>query len=480
MTRAYYSVDPSAVPALESRIDAVAQELGIDAAFPPAVLEEAATSAARVQLPDLDRTDLPLLTIDPPGARDLDQAMFIERRGEGWTVHYAIADVASYVVPGGAVDEEAHRRGQTLYAPTRRIPLHPAVLSEDAASLLPDVVRPAVLWSIDLDAEGRQVGVEVTRARVRSTAQLDYDGVQAQVAAGSGPETLTLLREVGERRQALEAERGGVSLPLPSQEIDRAEDGSWSLTFREPVPAEGWNEQISLLTGMAAAGLMLEAGVGLVRTLPPADERAVGRLKRAARGLEVPWPEAMSYPDFVRTLDPADPRHVAMLEACTGLLRGADYAAFDGAPPDYAEHSAIAAPYAHATAPLRRLADRYVSEVCLAVSAGVDVPEWVRAGLPRLPAVMAGTGRVASSFDRAVLDLVEAVVLADAVGRTFTGTVIDADDKDPTRGTALLDDPAVEAPVAADVPLPLGEPVRLTLERADVDARSVRFRWDGP
>ena len=87
---------------------------------------------------------------------------------------------------------------------------------------------------------------------------------------------------------------------------------------------------------------------------------------------------------------------------------------------------------------------------------------------------------VVSLRGSAVLDLVEAVVLADAVGRTFTGTVIDADDKDPTRGTALLDDPAVEAPVAADVPLPLGEPVRLTLERADVDDRSVRFRWDGP
>ncbi|MGH1562554.1 RNB domain-containing ribonuclease [Mumia sp. DW29H23] len=476
MTRAYYSVDSAAVPALEGRIDAIAEELGVDAEFPPEVLAEAAASAEQVELPDLDRTDLPLLTIDPPGARDLDQAMFIERSGDGWTVHYAIADVASYVAPGGAVDREAHRRGQTLYAPSRRIPLHPPALSEDAASLLPDVVRPAVLWSIDLDAEGGQRDVRVERARVRSTAQLDYEGVQGQVDAGTGPETLALLRAVGERRQALEVERGGVSLPLPTQEIERSDDGSWSLTFRKPVASEGWNEQISLLTGMAAAGLMLEAEVGLVRTLPPADERGLRRLRRAARGLGIAWPEGTSYPEFVRTLDPALPRHVAMLEACTGLLRGAGYVAFDGAAPEYAEHSAIAAPYAHATAPLRRLADRYVSEVCLAVSAGTEVPTWVRSGLPDLPEVMAGTGRLASSFDRAVLDLVEAVVLAGAVGQTFTGAVIDADDRDETRGTVLLDDPAVEAPVEGTAPLPLGDAVTVVLERADPDARAVRFR----
>ncbi|KAA1423589.1 RNB domain-containing ribonuclease [Mumia zhuanghuii] len=478
MTRAYFSIAPEAVPELEGRIDAIADELEVRQGFSPEVLAEAEAAAGQVDLPALDRTDLPLLTIDPPGAKDLDQAMFIERSGDGWTVHYAIADVVSYVRPGGAVDAEAHRRGQTLYAPSRRIPLHPPALSEDAASLLPEVVRPAVLWSIDLDADGRQRDVRVERARVRSTAQLDYEGVQAQVEAGRGPETLALLREVGERREALEAERGGVSLPLPSQEIERAADGSWSLTYRQLLLSEGWNEQISLMTGMAAAGLMLEAEVGLVRTLPPADEHGLRRLRRAARGLGIEWPADMAYPELVRTLDPTLPHHLAMLDACTGLLRGAGYVAFDGdAPADAeAEHSAIAAPYAHATAPLRRLADRYVSEVCLAVSGGSEVPAWAREGLVALPDVMGATGRVASRFDRAVLDLVEAVVLSDAVGRSFGGVVIDADDKDPAKGSILLDDPAVEAPVVGTAPLPLGELVRVTLEEADVDARSVRFR----
>ena len=95
-----------------------------------------------------------------------DYLTFIERRGTGFRVHYAIADVASFVRPGGALDLETHRRGVTLYSPDLRTSLHPPVLSEGAASLLPDVVRPAVLWRIDLDSAGQQVEVDVERALV--------------------------------------------------------------------------------------------------------------------------------------------------------------------------------------------------------------------------------------------------------------------------------------------------------------------------
>ncbi|NEE23774.1 RNB domain-containing ribonuclease, partial [Streptomyces sp. SID7499] len=102
-----------------------------------------AEAAEAARAPDLsaheDATDLPFLTIDPPGSTDLDQAMHLERRrdGRGYRVHYAIADVAAFLRPGGALDAEAHRRVTTLYFPDDRIPLHPPVLSEGAASLLP-------------------------------------------------------------------------------------------------------------------------------------------------------------------------------------------------------------------------------------------------------------------------------------------------------------------------------------------------------
>src|SRR3954452_5367162 len=132
-------------------------------------------------MPDLDRTDIPFVTIDPATSMDLDQALHIERDGDGYVVHYAIADVAAFVTPGDPVDEEAHRRGETLYGADSKVPLHPKVLSEDAASLLPGQVRPALLWTIHVDADGEGTDVDVVRARVRSTAKLDYEGVQQQL-----------------------------------------------------------------------------------------------------------------------------------------------------------------------------------------------------------------------------------------------------------------------------------------------------------
>ncbi len=226
---------------------------------------------------------------------------------------------------------------------------------------------------------------------------------------------------------------------------------------------------------MAAADLMIYAEVGLLRTLPPAPPRSLNRLRRTARALHIAWPEAMAYPAFVRTLDPVKPTHAAMLDACTGLLRGAGYVAFDGELPEQPLHAAIAEEYAHATAPLRRLADRYVGEICVAICADDPVPDWVRRSLRDLPATMKESDRRAATFDRAVLDLVEAGVLAGSVGATFRGVVVDTDDKDPRAGTVVIADPAIEAPVRSTSPLPLGDAVQVRLEAADPSHREVRF-----
>ncbi|HEY8230840.1 MAG TPA: RNB domain-containing ribonuclease, partial [Rhodanobacteraceae bacterium] len=121
-------------PVLVQGLADIRQKMHLPDAFPPEVEAAARDAAANVKLPGLDRTDIPLVTIDPPGSMDLDQAMYIERNGEGWRVYYAIADVASFVAPGGAIDLEANRRGETLYGIGHTIPLHPTVLSEGAAS----------------------------------------------------------------------------------------------------------------------------------------------------------------------------------------------------------------------------------------------------------------------------------------------------------------------------------------------------------
>ncbi|SEC88184.1 VacB and RNase II family 3'-5' exoribonucleases [Nocardioides exalbidus] len=457
-------------------IVAIQQEMKVSATFPDAVERAAAEAAANPRLPGLDRTDIELVTIDPESARDLDQAMHIERDGDGYVVHYAIADVAAFVTPGDPVDVEANRRGETLYGASSKIPLHPTVLSEGAASLLPDEVRPALLWTIQVDDTGEGVDVQVERALVKSRAKLSYEQVQADLDAGTASPVMELLKEVGELRLAREAARGGVSLPLPEQELVETGDGHWELEFRELLPAESWNAQISLLTGMAAAGLMVYARTGILRTLPPADPRDVQRLHRTARALGIEWPAEQLYPDFVRTLDPSKPTHAAMIVACTRLLRGAGYVTFNGELPAYSQHSGLASEYAHVTAPLRRLADRYAGEICLALCAGTEVPEWVITAMTELPDTMAGSSRRAHQYENAIVDLCEAELLHDRVGETFTAVVVDLEEKDHTKGDITIQDPAVEARVTGESDLPLGEEVSVELVSADPKTRKVQFR----
>lgn len=455
---------------LASGFAAIRAELGLPETFPPEVEAEArAAAAAGPAGPRPDRTGVPLVTIDPPGSRDLDQAYGAARHGDGYRVSYAIADPGAFVRPGGALDAESLARGATLYAPDRRIPLYPEALSEGAGSLLPGGDRPAVLWTFDLDAAAEPVTVRVERATVRSGARLDYDAVQQALDAGTAEEPLLLLREIGELRLAREAGRGGVSLPSLAQEVV-PDDGGYALAFTAPLPVEHWNAQVSLLTGMAAARIMLDGGVGLLRTMPPPDPGAVAALRRSATALGCAWPEGTAYPDFVRSLDPGVPAHAALLSLATTLLRGAGYTAFDGAPPAVREHSAIAAAYAHATAPLRRLADRFVSETVLALAGGAEVPGWCRAALPALPAAMAAADRRERELDKAVLDYVEAVVLEARVGETFEAVVTDADDKG---GIVQLADPAVRARLVGTAPL--GERIAVRLTEADPAARRVRF-----
>ena len=155
---------------LRDGIARVQRDLSIDPDFPPEVETTAQQAARSPRMPDLDRTDIPFVTIDPAESMDLDQALHVERDGDGYVVHYAIADVAAFVSPGDPVDEEANRRGETLYGADSKVPLHPKVLSEDAASLLPDQDRPALLWTLKVDAEGEGTDVDVVRARVRSRA----------------------------------------------------------------------------------------------------------------------------------------------------------------------------------------------------------------------------------------------------------------------------------------------------------------------
>ena len=279
---------------------------------------------------------------------------------------------------------------------------------------------------------------------------------------------------MGRLRAEREAVRGGVSLPIPEQEVD-VEGDRWHLEFRPLVPVELWNAQISLLTGFAAAYLMVDGAVGVLRTLPPPDPRDVQRLRRTARALHIDWPDDQAYPEFIRGLDPSRPAHAAMVVACTRLLRGSGYVAFNGEVPDQSLHSALASEYAHVTAPLRRLVDRYAGEICVALCAGTEIPAWVVDGMSDVPTIMSTSGRKASAYESAVVDLVEAALLAPRVGETFDGVIVEVVEKDPKRGVVTVDEPAVEARLVGEADLPLGTEARVELTTADVAARKVEF-----
>lgn len=458
---------------LSAALAAIPASLGLSAEFPPAVLAEADAAVAGAELPDADRTDVEFVTMDPLGSTDLDQAFAISRDGAGYVVLYAIADVPAFVRPGGAIDAEARERGQTAYAATGRIPLHPTVISEDAASLLPEQVRGAFVWEHHLDRAGVVTSTTVARARIRSRRQLDYAGAQADHDANRGPdaELLALLAEVGRLRIAQEVARGGASLSTP--EILVVPDGAgtgYALERRELLPVESWNAQLSLMTGMAAASMMLEGRIGILRTMPPAPEDAIARFRRQTRALGYPWPEGQRYGDYLRTLDGSDGRHLAILHAATSLFRGAGYTPFDGELPETTTQAAVAAPYAHVTAPLRRLVDRFGLVICEALSSGSQVPDWAREALPSLPAAMARSGQLAGQLDRTTLDTVEAALLAPRIGEVFEAVVIAAKE---ASGTVQLVDPAVEA--ACDGALEPGADVRVRLVSADVATATVRF-----
>ncbi len=471
------SIAPLA-PAVASTFAGIRTRLQVPADFPPDVEAAAQAAAARgpAQLgPRTDRTALELVTIDPTGSRDLDQAFGAEKLPTGFRVFYAIADVVAFVAAGDPVDREARARGETLYLPDGRAPLHPDVLGEGAASLLPRGDRPALLWTIDLDTNGAVTQTRLERATVRSRAALDYGSVQHDIDAGTAIPPLTLLRDVGRLRLEQEAARGGVSLDLPNQEVEPVGPGTtangYRLEWRAPRLVESWNAQISLLTGIEAARIMTAAGLGIFRALPTIDQFLLDRLRRSAKQLGVHWPGSMSYPEIVRGLDPSDPMHAAFLTQAAHVLRGAGYVAWRAADGDPPIHAAVASTYAHVTAPLRRLVDRFGNELVLAQFEGREPPAWVVDSLDELPRLMAAADRHAHEVERAVVDRVEQLLLSTRIGQTFAATVVD---RHHANAVIQLQDPPVVATLH-DSPVELGRELRVTVTAADPEAGTLEF-----
>lgn len=451
--------------------DRIRQEFQISQTFPSEVAE-AARHAALTSIEDSrsDRRDLAVVTIDPEGSMDLDQAFSAERRGSGYRVHYAIADVALFVRAGDPLDVEARNRGVTFYAPDAKASLHPEVVSQGAASLLPGVDRPALLWTIDLDESGAVTEAHVARSIVRSRRAVSYHQVTQDLDSSSPSELFVLLREIGLRRLEQEVARGGVSLNLPGQEVVEVTN-HYELHYRVTEPVEDWNAQISLMTGMAAARIMLDGGVGLLRVLAPPDEATLGWLRRTSRALGVAYGDDTTYGDWVRSLDASEPAQAALLNRAASAFRGAGYLGFEGVPPTDAEHSAIASPYAHVTAPLRRLIDRFANEIVLRLCADEAPPAWVVDALDEIPDAMTEAHRHGRRFEKALVDFAEAMVLSNHIGERFTAVVTG---QRSGKLTLQVRESAVITTVRETGP-GLGDVVDVKLTGVDPEARRVEF-----
>jgi exoribonuclease R len=447
---------------LADGLAAIRAQYSIPDSFPSAVLDAAQRAAARAPTQHADRTALPFVTLDPATSTDLDQAFTIEAAGADLILHYAIADVGWFVDDGDALDVEAWKRGETIYLPGGKAGLYPPVLAEGAASLLPDGPRPAVIFSVRVAPDGAVKLDGAERAVIRSRAKLAYETVREdQLPAG--------FAELAARIAAAEDARGASRVDPPEQEVSPDADGRLALRFRPLLPSETMNAAMSLATNMAVADALYSAGTGLFRVMAAPDDFAVRRLRQTAKALGIAWPDNQPLTALEKALRGATPAEAAFMLAIRRAGQGASYQPYD--PGHKPWHAAMAATYAHATAPLRRLADRYVIDATLAVANGEPVPAATQAAFAALPAAMAKSGGRAAQVERAVVDLAEAALLAGREGEYFAAQVTDVDENGAR--IQLCDLPVVARVSARDAPP--GTALKVRLDQADPVRRTLAF-----
>lgn len=465
--------------AAELDFRAIAREFELPETFPEHLHAQAAEAHDRFPDGRKDLRDVEFVTIDPESSMDLDQAVHIEPLGDapqnGWHVRYAIADVAAFIEPDSDLEKESLRRGQTMYLPDDPVRLHPAELSEGSASLLPDQDRAAVVWDINVLADGEVKDFTVYRAIVRSRAKLDYEGVEADRLNGTLHPAIRHLPELGQARQQSDLRRDAINLRLPSIAVDE-EDGEYQLRIEPRQLMNDYNAELSLLAGMCAGQMMMDAGVGILRTLPPAKPKDIAAFDSAAAALGF-HRGSKSVGELLAEVDASTPEGMALMRDAQTLLRGAGYVGFgivgvENEEEEPSVHAGIGGYYAHVTAPLRRLVDRYATEICLAIAEKREVPEWAARRVPEVVESMKRTTSLANQVDRACLRLTEAVVLRPWVGQNFSAAVLHVGKKDADVFVA-------QPPVIADCQGTPEEGTQtvVTLITADPEARKVEFAW---
>ena len=410
----------------------------VPSVFRPETLAEAET----VQAPGLkgreDWRDLPLVTIDPPDAKDHDDAVHAGPDPDpanpgGHIVTVAIADVASLVRPNTLLDREALERGNSVYFPDRVVPMLPERISTDLGSLRPDEDRPALAVRMVIDADGRKRSHRFHRILMRSHAKLAY--TQAQQAIDGAPDDVTtpllepVLRPLWEAyRTAARArdERGPLDLDLPERKIVLKPDGTVDrVVVPQRLEAHRLIEEFMILANVAAAEALEERRQILVYRVH--DEPSIEKLNAlseflATIGIKLAKGQVLKPAQFngiLARVKGSDNEHLVN-EVVLRSQAQAEYAA-----ENYGHFGLNLRRYAHFTSPIRRYADLIVHRALIrAFGFGDDgLPDFTTGQLAEIAARISAAERRAMAAERETIDRLIAAFLADRVGASFEARI---------------------------------------------------------
>ena len=402
----------------------------IPAVWPPGVLDAADALPKRVsnRLPKgrTDLRDTPLVTIDGETAKDFDDAVFAERRGRGWRLVVAIADVAHYVKKGGALDDQARERGNSVYLPETVVPMLPEAISNELCSLKPQVPRLSMVCDMQVDGKGQVTGFEFYEALIRSWQRLTY----TQVGGFLAGDTLEVEQEVAGSLRALhdcyqrmhEAREARGALDFDAHESNLIlKDGR----VAEIVPVERNDahrliEEAMIAANVCAAEFLEEAEVSaLYRAHEGPDVTSQGELKSAFAMAGVRLSGDFKPANVQAALNQIADRPDAWVFQML-VLRSMQQAVYQ---PGYQGHFGLALErYMHFTSPIRRYADLVVHRAIKSVLHGKRAP-YAGDALQEIGSHISFTERRAEQAEWSVQGWLKCDFVADRVGEVMPGRV---------------------------------------------------------
>ncbi|MGE0566126.1 MAG: ribonuclease R [Pseudolabrys sp.] len=412
---------------------------GIPSVFRRDTLAEADAAQPATLSGREDWRTIPFVTIDPPDAKDHDDAVHAEpdtAKGNpgGYVIAVAIADVAHYVRPASALDREALVRGNSVYFPDRVVPMLPERISNDLCSLRPKEDRPALAVRMVIAADGRKLSHTFHRVMMRSAAKLSYQQTQFAIGGRTDEDTEALLKPVLEPLyEAYEAlkrarnERSPLDLDLPERKIILKRDGTVDrVVVPERLEAHRLIEEFMILANVAAAETLEKARVPLVYRVhdEPSMEK-LHALREFLQTLDIPLAKsgALRPQQFNRILAHVKNGDNEQLvnEVVLRSQAQAEYSA-----QNYGHFGLNLRRYAHFTSPIRRYADLIVHRALIrALGLGSDgLPNDVDVkALTEVAAQISAAERRAMVAERETVDRLIAHFLADRIGATFEGRI---------------------------------------------------------